>query len=146
MNGDRVDAMDSGQQQRCMECEIAAAALKIYVGLCFHDGDGCKLTTPDPSALILSVKFCNQETGTHLHTQERNKRFSMLQLLIAISPFCHVLFGAIFLSCSVWHHNYHYQTWYSCACTPFLDDVWRSKRGPNGLKKHGLTHPHRPPS
>jgi hypothetical protein len=60
--------------------------------LCFHDG--CELTTPDPSALILSVKFCNQETGTNLHTQERNKRFSTLQLL-AISPFCHVLFGAI---------------------------------------------------
>jgi hypothetical protein len=45
--------------------------------------------------LILSVKFCDQETGTNLHTQEKNKRFSTLQLLIAISPFCHVLSGAI---------------------------------------------------
>jgi fatty-acid desaturase len=50
---------------------------------------------PDPSALILSVKFCDQETATHLRTQERNKRFSTLQLLITIFPFCHVLFGAI---------------------------------------------------
>jgi hypothetical protein len=25
-------------------------------------------------------------------------------LLITISPFCHVLSGAIFLSCSVWRH------------------------------------------
>jgi hypothetical protein len=24
-----------------------------------------------------------------------------------------------FLSCSLWRHIYHYQSWYSCACTPF---------------------------
>jgi hypothetical protein len=52
---------------------------------------------------------------------------------IAISPFCHVLVGAIchvfvfvmfwlapfvmflFLSCSGWRQIYHYQSWYSCA-------------------------------
>ena len=58
-------------------------------------------TQPDPSALILSVKFCDQETGTNLHTQERNKRFSTLQLLASsvwrhLSPscFCHLLVGA----------------------------------------------------
>ena len=94
MNGDRVDAMDR-QQQRWMECDAIDCC--GFVNLCFwfvlHDG--CKLTTPNPSALILGVKFCNQETGTNLHTQERNKRFSTFQLLNAISPFCHVLFGAI---------------------------------------------------
>jgi hypothetical protein len=94
---------------------------------CFYAG--CELTIPDPSALILSVKFCDQETGTNLHTQERNERslnapavspflfFVMFSLVpsvmfsflscslwrqisqrsscIAISLFCHVLFGAI---------------------------------------------------
>ncbi len=55
----------------------------------------------NPSALILSVKFCDQETGTNLHTQERNERFSTLQLLASsvwrhLSPSCfrHLLFGA----------------------------------------------------
>jgi len=52
--------------------------------------------TPGPSALILGVKFCDQETGTNLHTQERTKDLNArLQLLIAISPFCHILVGAI---------------------------------------------------
>jgi hypothetical protein len=58
-------------------------------------------TRPDPSALILSVKVCDQETGTNLHTQERNERFSTLQLLTSsvwrhLSPscFCHLLVGA----------------------------------------------------
>jgi hypothetical protein len=78
-----------------------AAALYFMFLVCAHTM-GCKLTTPDPSALILSVKFCDQETGAHLHTQERNKRFSTLQLLassvwrhLSCSPFCHVLSGAI---------------------------------------------------
>jgi hypothetical protein len=77
-----------------------AAALYFMFLICAHTM-GCELTTPDPSALILSVKFCDQETGTHLHTQERNKRFSTLQLLassvwrhLSCSCFCHVLVGA----------------------------------------------------
>ena len=44
------------------------------------------------------VSDLDQETGTNLHTQERNKRFSTLQLLNAAvlsSSFCHVLLGAI---------------------------------------------------
>ena len=47
------------------------------------------------------VSDLDQETGTNLHTQERNKRFSMLQLLASsvwrhLSPscFCHLLVGA----------------------------------------------------
>jgi hypothetical protein len=60
--------------------------------LCFHGG--CELTTPNPSALIIGVKFCDQDTtGTNLHTQERTKDLNAP--LIAISPFCHVLVGAI---------------------------------------------------
>jgi hypothetical protein len=88
-----------------VECDanaIDCCGFVFYVfGLCSHDGDGCELTTPDPSALILSVKFCDQETGTNLHTQERNERFSTLQLLassvwrhLSCSCFCHVLVGA----------------------------------------------------
>jgi hypothetical protein len=49
-----------------VECDanaIDCCGFVFYVfGLCSHDGDGCELTTPDPSALILSVKFCDQET------------------------------------------------------------------------------------
>jgi hypothetical protein len=64
----------------------------------------------------------------------------LLFVMFCLAPvFCHVLFGAIFLSCSVWRYIYHYQIWYSCACT-LCDNVWRSKRGPNGRKKHGHIH------
>jgi hypothetical protein len=77
--------------------------------------------TAHPSALILSVKFCDQDTGTNLHTQERKERFSTLHLL-ASSVWRH-------LSPSCWCQIYHYQSWYSCACT-LCDDVWRSKGGP----------------
>ena len=52
----------------------------------------------DANSLILSVKFCDQDTGTNLHTQERKERFSTLQLLASsvwrhLSPscFCHLL-------------------------------------------------------
>ncbi len=57
----------------------------------------------------VSVKFCDQETGTNLHTQERNKRFSTLQLLNAISSFS-------FLSCSLWRH---------LSCSPFFRSLQR---------------------
>ena len=47
------------------------------------------------------VSDLDQETGTNLHTQERNERFSTLQLLassvwrhLSHSCFCHVLVGA----------------------------------------------------
>ena len=47
------------------------------------------------------VSDLDQETGTNLHTQERNKRFLTLQLLassvwrhLSRSCFCHVLVGA----------------------------------------------------
>jgi hypothetical protein len=47
------------------------------------------------------VSDLDQETGTNLHTQERNERFSTLQLLASsvwrhLSPscFCHLLVGA----------------------------------------------------
>ena len=68
--------------------------------------------TPDPSALILGVKFCDQETGTNLHTQERTKDLN--------APAAHRHFS--FLSCSGWRHL-------SCSCAyTFLVDVRRSKR------------------
>jgi hypothetical protein len=98
--------MGTGLMQRTaaemVECDaIDCCGFVFYV--CAHTiEDGCELTTPDPSALILSVKFCDQETGTNLYTQERNKRFSTLQLLassvwrhLSCSPFYHVLSGAI---------------------------------------------------
>ena len=103
---------------------------------------------PDPSALILSVKFCNQETATHLRTQERNKRFSTLQLLITIFPFCHVLFGAIchvllFVMFSL-APNLSFTRAGTCAHVHlFCNYVWRSKRGPDPKT---WTHPHCPPS
>ena len=47
-------------------------------------------------------------------------------VLVLVGAICHVLFGAIFLSCSGWRQIYHYQSWYSCACTHlFCDNVWR---------------------
>ena len=49
--------------------------------------------TPDPSALILGVKFCDRETGTNLHTQERTKDLNA-RLSSPFLLFCHVLVGA----------------------------------------------------
>ena len=47
-------------------------------------------------------------------------------VVVLVGAICHVLFGAIFLSCSGWRQIYHYQSWYLCACTHlFSDDVWR---------------------
>ncbi len=65
-----------------MRCNGLLRLCKFMFWFVLHAG--CELTTPDPSAFILSVKFCDQETGTNLHTQERNKRFSTLQLLNAM--------------------------------------------------------------
>ena len=55
-----------------------------------------------PTMEMDGVKFCGQDTGTNLHTEERNERFSTLELLassvwrhLSCSPFCHVLSGAI---------------------------------------------------
>ena len=74
---------------------------------CRHVVVVCSLITINHSRYI-------QNSGT----QERNKRFSTLQLLassvwrhLSCSPFCHVLSGA---------KSIIYQSWYSCACTPFL--------------------------
>ena len=74
---------------------------------------GCELNSPDPSALIIGVKFCDQDTGTNLHTQERTKDLNAPAAHrrsgwrhLSCSPFCHVLSGAI-------------SSWYLCACTPF---------------------------
>ena len=103
----------------------------------------------NPSALILSVKFCDQDTGTNLHTQERNERFSTLHLLassvwrhLSCSPFCHVLSGAISLITRAG----------TCAHVHLFSEH-RSKPRPKkqrGPKKHGvhihITHPHHPPS
>ena len=54
-----------------------------------------------PYTPCVSVSNLDQETGTNLHTQERNERFSTLQLLtssvwrhLSRSCFCHVLVGA----------------------------------------------------
>jgi hypothetical protein len=150
MNGDTVDAMDSSRDgwnamQRIvarlmqwtvaemdgMRCNGLLRLCKIMFFLFVLHAE-CELTTPDPSAFVLSVKFCDQETGSNLHTRERNKRFSMLQLLNAPAAQCHIhvlvlLFVVFslapfvmfsFLSCSLWRCIYHYQSWYSCACHP----------------------------
>jgi len=107
----------------------------MYVlSLCFHDG--CELTTPDPSALILGVKFCDQETGTNLHTQERttdlnapaaHHHFSFLSCSgwhhLSCSP---VMFS--FLSCSLWRHIYHTQAGTCVHVHLFSDDAWQTKR------------------
>ena len=58
-----------------------------FVNLCgFHDG--CQLTTPHPSALILDAKFC---AGTNLHTQDRSKDLNALVRHVLIGAICHVL-------------------------------------------------------
>jgi len=116
-----------GMQCDAMDC----FGFVNVLGLCFHAG--CELTTPNPSALrtmfLVSVKFCDRGTGTNLRAKERNKRSqrsssrSITYRHLSRSPFCHVLL------CSLWRHFCHYQSWYSCACTPF-SDVWRYKRGP----------------
>ncbi len=91
---------------------------------------GCELTTPNPPALILSVKFCDQETGTNLHTQERNKRFSTPSVMFCFC-FCHVLTGAIsIITIAGTRAHVHL----------FCDNVWRSKHVPNRPKKHGHIH------
>jgi hypothetical protein len=111
-----------------MECDAIDCC--GFVNLCFWFvlSCGCELTTPDPSALILSVKFCNEETGTNLHTQERNKRFSMPSVMFC---FCHVLTGAIsIITIAGTRAHVHL----------FCDDVWRLKRVPNEPKKHGHIH------
>jgi hypothetical protein len=122
------------------DCNRLLRLCNFFFGLCFHDG--CKLT--NPSALILSVKFCDQETGTNLHTQERNKRFSTLQLL-AISP-----------SCSVWRHFFVMFCLAPYLSLPklvlvrlytfFVMMFGDPSTDPTDPKKHGLTHPQRPPS
>ena len=61
-----------------------------FVNLCgFHDG--CKLTTPHPSVVILDAKFCDQDTGTNLHTQDRSKDLNALVRHVLIGAICHVL-------------------------------------------------------
>jgi hypothetical protein len=81
-----------------MRCNGLLGLCKFYV-FWFVLHAGCELTTPDPQPSFLDCqKFCNQKTGTNLHTQERNKRFSTLQLLnndVLSSTFCRVLVGAI---------------------------------------------------
>ena len=89
---------------------------------------GCELNSPDPSALIIGVKFCDQDTGTNLHTQERTKDLN--------APAAHRHFS--FLSCSGWRHLscsgwrcLSCSGWrrLSCSCAyTFLVDVRRSKR------------------
>ena len=61
---------------------------------CFHAG--CELTTPDPSALILCVKFCDQDTGTNLHTQERTKAQRSSCLPVLFGAICHLLLFVTF--------------------------------------------------
>ena len=112
--------------------------------LCFWfvlTGNGCELTTPDPSALILVSNFAIRILVIiYIHKKERKLNApAACQFCLAPS----VTFS--FLSPSLWRQIYHYQSWYSCART-LCDDVWQSKRGPNGPKKHGLTHPHCPSS
>jgi hypothetical protein len=63
---------------------------------CFHAG--CKLTTPDPSALILSVKFCDQDTGTNLHHKKEKKDSQRSKCLpVLFGAICHVLVFVMFL-------------------------------------------------
>jgi hypothetical protein len=143
MNGDRVDAMDSSRDGgMCCNRLLRLCILCFWFVLTQWSWMRTDHTRPDPSALILSVKFCNQETGTNLHTQERNERFSTLQLLAS----------------SVWHHLSP-----SCFVTFLLAPnlslpelvlmrmytLWRClaiQGRTNGPKRHGLTHPHCPPS
>ena len=102
MNGDRVDAMDSSRDGgMCCNRLLWLCILCFWFVLTQWSWMRTDHTRPDPSALILSVKFCDQETGTNLHTKERNERFSTLQLLTSsvwrhLSPscFCHLLVGA----------------------------------------------------
>ncbi len=89
MNGDRVDAMDSSREVEC-DAQLIAVALYFMFLVCA------------PTMEMDGVKFCGQDTGTNLHTEERNERFSTLELLassvwrhLSCSPFCHVLSGAI---------------------------------------------------
>ncbi len=106
--------------------------------------------------IYIHKKETKDSTGTNLHTQERNERFSTLQLYrhfsflscsgwrhLSCFCFCHVLVGAI---C---HVLVFVMFWLAPnlslpelvlvrACTHvFSDDVWRSKRG--RPKKHGVT-------
>jgi hypothetical protein len=89
--GCAVDAMVGWR----MECDAmdGCGFVNFYV-FWFVLHAGCELTPPDPSY----QKFCDEKTGTNLHTEERNKRFSTPQLLnadVLSSSFCCVLFGAI---------------------------------------------------
>ncbi len=108
MNGDTglmqwtAGEMD-GMRMQWMECDAMDCCGFVYFVFWFVLHAGCELTTPArPSAFILRVSnfcdLCDQKTGTNLHTEERNKRFSTLQLLnadVLSSYFCCVLFGAI---------------------------------------------------
>jgi hypothetical protein len=95
-----------------------------------------------PTMEMDGVKFCDQDTGTNLHTQERKERFSTLQLLassvwrhLSCSPFCHVLSGA---------KSIIYQSWYSCACTPFLQLCLaiQARTGPKNMDTSTLSTIH----
>ena len=50
--------------------------------------------TMDASLPILDAKFCDQDTGTNLHTQDRSKVLNASVRHVLIGAICHVhLFG-----------------------------------------------------
>ena len=76
-----------------MRCNGLLWLCKFMVFSCWM-----QTSTPNPSALILSVKFCDQDTGTNLHHKKEKKDSQRSKCLpVLFGAICHVLVFVMFL-------------------------------------------------